>query len=929
MPPPPWRVLLLDTKRSNPNHYLCLALRDALQAHPEVARVTLASYGDAVARSRRGNFDLFLAFDGEEMDEALCARVAERCDRSVLWVTEDPYERAANVQRAGGFDLVLTTDSASVAAYGPGRARHLPLAAGEAWHFQALSPSGGDPHPYLYDVFFAGTAWPNRVALLRRLTAALPELKYKVALPFNEHLPAPDLGGGDGRLSFSAISWRTPNGEFCRLANRSRITLGLPRDFSASEAAGNPTRAQTPGPRLFEVALAGGFQLVDGRLTEAGDFYQEDEHFATFADAEDCVEKVRYYLDHPGTRETIARAAQQATRERHLYRHRVDQLLAWAAEIPSVAATTTTTATTTAGAAAPDAGETVIGSGGRPRNLLFVAHSTLDRGHFGGVEVVMDLLGRELPGEEFRVFTYVPTFRDGHSVGAVLRGPGQLELRRWEFPPVWGDALLTCPAREAAFAQVLHDCAVDLVHYHHLLGHVPSLPLIARAYGVPGTLTVYDYFHACISFNLLDFERKFCRIEDKPPATCDVCLNTQFHHPRGAQDRRRSFFGRVFDALDALIFISRDSLERLEKLYPHAHLAHKALVVDLPVPYAEKSRLTAAAAMTTTAAAERPARWQPPYRVVSFGNFTHPKGADVMLRAFNQLRDGPFEFHLYGRVDEPYPAILQALNFPNVRVHGQFPPGGLREALGQAALSLHVSIWPETFCITVAEAMLFGVVPIVSDVGAPRERVADGVNGFKVPPDAPGALVDLLDRLGADPTPAIRCHEHLIANARVHGVAEHAGLMAEHYRGLLAGVSAPTRAVATPVRAGLTLPDCGVALAHPSWCLTEPPGGTVPEVSALAEPTELPPLVVPEESPSAAVAILDAPERQATRPEPLAAVSVPHSDPSLYFNPGHIWRRAVRQTRERGLLGSARWHGRVLLKLVRGRPPTNHAGPPR
>ncbi len=793
----PWRILLLDTKRSNPNHYLCLALRDALRVHPRVAAVELVNYGSALAAAARavdgGGFDLFLAFDGEEMDEALCASAARLCRRSALWVTEDPYERTLNVHRARLFDLVLTNDSASVGAYS-GRARHLPLAASEAWHFYPAPAADGAPHRYLHDVFFAGTAWPNRSHFLRELTVALPDLRYKIALPANEHLPRPDL---IVQRPASSLKWRTPNAEFCRLANLSRITLGLHRDFSGGP--GNPSRAATPGPRLFETALAGGFQLVDGTLTEISDFYSVGADLDVFTATAEAVAKVRQHLADPGPREAMARTAQRTTRERHLYAHRVDRLLDWAAEIPPRAIF-----------APPAVGED---TSPRRRRLLYVAHSTTARGHFGGVEVVMDLLARELHGE-FEIFSYVSTCRDRASVGAVLYGPEAVELRRFDFPPLPEDAFLTCPAREAAFAQTLRDCAIDLVHYHHFIGHVPSLPFVSRAYGVPGTLTVYDYYPVCASFNLLNYDRRFCRIEDLPIETCDVCLSALFDHPAGSQSRRRAFFGRVFDALDAVIFISEDTRKRTQRLYPSVDFSRKTLVTDLPVPYHDRPAHVPPAA-----------RWSPGApQVVSFGNFTQPKGADVMLRAFNQLRDSRFEFHLYGRLDEPYPVLLQALNFPNLRVHQRFSPGSLHEVLARAALSLHVSIWPETFCITVAEAMHFGVVPIVSDLGAPGERIEHGVNGFKVPPDSPGPLVELLRGLEADHAPAVRCAERLAA-VRVHDAAQHGSVMRAHYHSLLARTSALPHAGAAEagaLRADLTRADCGPALANPSWCLSPP-----------------------------------------------------------------------------------------------------------
>jgi glycosyltransferase involved in cell wall biosynthesis len=59
-------------------------------------------------------------------------------------------------------------------------------------------------------------------------------------------------------------------------------------------------------------------------------------------------------------------------------------------------------------------------------------------------------------------------------------------------------------------------------------------------------------------------------------------------------------------------------------------------------------------------------------------------------------------------------------------------------------VSVHISIWPETYCLTLSEAFGAGIVPIVSDIGALGERVIDGVNGFKFELYSPGSLVDII-----------------------------------------------------------------------------------------------------------------------------------------------------------------------------------------
>ena len=863
----PWRVLLLDTKRQNPNHYLFLAVEAALRRCPEVELVTKAHYGNALEAVRGASrYNLFLAFDGEDMEEAVCTRLSQRCDRSILWVTEDPYEVSTNLAHAKWFDLVLTNDLASVEAYG-GHARHLPLAADREFHFQEIR---GPEHPYLYDVFFAGTAWPNRVDLLRELTMRMPDVKFKIALPVNPYLPLPRIGQPK-----SAFNWRTPSPEFCRMANRSRITLSLHREFSASD---NPARASTPGPRLFEVALAGGFQLVDRRLEEIAAYYRPGKEYDTFADAEECERKIRLYLEDAPGREAIARAAQDTTLARHLYDHRATEILRMAAAIPR----------RTPVAAAPRK---------RKPNLLFVAHSTVANKVFGGVEVVMQILFEGLH-TQYNVFCYVPVHPQDRSCGAILYGPGLIELRRFDFPVIERNSHLSCPVREQVFAQVLQDYAIDLVHYHHLIGHVPSLPLISKAYGVPATLTVYDYFPVCTNFNLLDYNRRFCHIEDRGLAACDICLNAMYNFPRHSQQRRRAFQERVLDACEALIFISRDTLTRCAKIFPHVRLAEKSLVVDLPVAYTEAANH------------DSPRRWQKPYKVVSFGNFTYAKGADVMIRAFDQLRDTPFEFHIYGRVDEPYTSILRALQMPNVHVQRPFAPGSLQPALEDAALSLHISIWPETFCITVAEAVHFGVVPIVSSIGAPDERITHGVNGFKIAADDPAALVDLLNQIANNPGLLRKCHEN-VRRQQVHMPSDHVRVMEDHYAALLKGKAEPVSA-SSHAAASLTLRQCGVVLGQASWC-GMPTLGYLP--TSVGKPVAT---HVPSVHDTAGALLAGSPEQGILNGASSADGAPRKPGGAELYAPGYIARRFWRQARERGLAYTWNWHVNTVKKIFRG-----------
>lgn len=778
-----WRVLLLDTKRSNPNHYICLGIERALRQSPRVASVTKAGYLDAIELARAGCCDLLLAFDGEELDRSIVARLAAICGTSVAWVTEDPYEQRTNVGNLDLFDLVFTNDDGSVAAYG-GKGRHLPFAADPHLHFREVPEASGDAH-YLYDLFFAGTAWPNRVEFLRELQGALEGINLKLALPHNPHIPEPDLA-----LSPSAYQWRTPNPEFARLANRSRAVLTLHRAFSSS---GNDPVAKTPGPRLFEVALAGGLQFIDMSIPEieVGRYFTEDVEFVGFRSVEECIEKLRFHLAHPEARISMARAAQRRAQAEHLYVHRIEALLDEVAALP---------------ARASDAvGE--VASARRPK-VLFVTHNIAGVEPYGGVEVYQDLIRTSLR-DRYEFLFYVPD-RKAPPLGRryVVYDENLQYLEDHEFAAEVTDADLVCADRERLLSSILLRHEVDLVHFQHLIGHTPSLLYVPRALGVPSALSLHDYYGICTHFNLVGYKGRYCDIGALPKSTCDVCLNAVDGIAPGSQARRRAFLGRALEQVDVLHANTEGVASLFASIYPHLGSDGQTRVFGVPMPDA---------APEIPAATRREAPTSDNLKVAILGNFTRNKGADELIHAFNQMRHDPVEFTIFGAVAAPYGSILETLALPNVKVHGSYTAGTLGQMLRGFSLSLHYSIWPETYCITLSEAWQAGLVPVVSDIGALGERVTDGVNGFKVPYAESGALIELLRNLAHDRDLVETARARITPQLYVDGQT-HMHWLSGLYDGLMAAKPVPHPAAAKPRHSpNHALADFGVVLNHRTW----------------------------------------------------------------------------------------------------------------
>lgn len=700
-----FRILLLDTKRHNPNHYICLSIAEALKEHPDVESVHKASLGNAISIARQNDCNLFFAFDGEELHREVCDRLRMVCGRSILWVTEDPYELPANLRNADLFDLVFTNDSSSVTAYGD-KAIHLPLAACRKTQYRTVVPDD----ECRYDLFFAGTAWPNRVDLVRRLVGEIGGLKTKFALSTNPHIPAVEID-----IAPSAYAWRTPNSEFARLANLSRTVLGLHRDYSTNPGA--PTVAATPGPRVFEVAMAGGFQLADASLPEIANYFRLNEEIVMFVDAEDCVRKLRYFLEHPEERLAIARAAQAKVIAEHTYHHRVERVMDALRKHTQVPITINNNRL-------PN----------KPR-ILMVTHNLLGQGSWGGVEVYQDWIRNKF-SSDYEIWFYFPV-EDSGGLQYLLLNEKLEKVDEFKFNYPVDNITLSCEQRERAFSKILAENKINLVHFQHLLQHVPSLPLIARALGVPTIISLHDYYTVCHHFTLIGSTGQYCGVENKRESDCDLCLGNTLNARPGSQARRRGFYRRVLEGVTVLHVNTLGVQRRYEAVY--GSLRRHAGWEVMGVPIADlKSRSSSSRADSRY------------LNVVVPGNFTVYKGGRFLEQVFRQLEEAPIKFTLLGRIDAEFSRTFEGQRFNNVAIYGAYNPQQIDEILQGFDVSIHASIWPETYCLTLSEAWRAGLVPVVTDIGALGERVQDGVNGFSFPVENSGRLVEILAQLATD-----------------------------------------------------------------------------------------------------------------------------------------------------------------------------------
>ncbi len=148
-------------------------------------------------------------------------------------------------------------------------------------------------------------------------------------------------------------------------------------------------------------------------------------------------------------------------------------------------------------------------------------------------------------------------------------------------------------------------------------------------------------------------------------------------------------------------------------------------------------------------------------RVAFVGAYRRHKGALVfeeLLRSFPKAGSGAVRWSIFGSGD---PALLLEAKRLGARVVGHYRAGGLPRLLRneRVDVALLLSIWPETFGLTLGECRAAGVPVIAFEHGAIADRIAAEGGGLLVPPELGAAGVGaLLERVlaGEVEVPAFR-----------------------------------------------------------------------------------------------------------------------------------------------------------------------------
>lgn len=256
--------------------------------------------------------DAVLAISGHSLWNQDIIRCLQAQDiPCILWLTEEPYDHSQSLIMGQAYDLVFSNEENSS------------LGCSEPWKFLPLGcrPNFHKPMPVekQFDLSFIGHLFDERIKFFEKIYHYLRTKKtYFGCLRLwnaqNSHVL--DLVDPKHWPNVPIPQERT-----VIVYSQSKICLNLHRSDDT-----DGIMARTPGPRTWEIAACGGFQMVDSKREGLWDVFDRDE-IVTFDGPEDLIEKADYYLKHREERETMASKARSRVLENCSYRSRAVSLV--------------------------------------------------------------------------------------------------------------------------------------------------------------------------------------------------------------------------------------------------------------------------------------------------------------------------------------------------------------------------------------------------------------------------------------------------------------------------------------------------------------------------------------------------------------------------------------------------------------------------
>jgi len=266
------------------------------------------------------------------------------------------------------------------------------------------------------------------------------------------------------------------------------------------------------------------------------------------------------------------------------------------------------------------------------------------------------------------------------------------------------------PAEVATVAALLARLTLVSIELQHFLHLHPHLIEAVRSLPTPYDIVVHDYAWICPRITLIDGSGRYCG--EPAVAACQRCVKRHGSHLEESigVPALRARSARWLRNARQVIAPSSDAAQRLQRHFPGLEVEVK--------PHSAPGRQTPPSPPGPPVAAE-----QRPLRVALVGAIGRHKGYRVLLACARDARARrlSIEFIVVGYTENDAPLLRTGKCF----VTGRYSEGEAQHLLRRERpdVAWFPSVWPETWCYTLDEALIAGLPVAAFDLGAVAERI--------------------------------------------------------------------------------------------------------------------------------------------------------------------------------------------------------------
>ncbi len=350
------------------------------------------------------------------------------------------------------------------------------------------------------------------------------------------------------------------------------------------------------------------------------------------------------------------------------------------------------------------------------KTILYLIHADFRKDakdHLGGTQLHVKDLAAGLSGQ----FNVVVAARNGDYLNLTFYADGREMFFQFHIGAKPRFEVLRSKDFARLYGRILDTFLVDCVHIHHVMGVSLELYYEAEKRKIPVFTTQHDFYYLCPNVKLLDERNHFC-IDDESH-DCKRCLKKQ----QGIADTIDYISNWKEQHIEALkiserIFVpSQSAGQIIQRYYPG--IAGKLVTIG-----------HGCEPMVRNGSVKEIRKKKRAFHVAFLGAINEAKGRNIIVDLVQ--KDRKVQWYLFGYFGMQFPELEKKNNFHNM---GAYHREELPDLIAGQEIDLVCifSIWPETFCYTLSEAVMARVPVLAFDIGALGERIRQMDNGWLLP----------------------------------------------------------------------------------------------------------------------------------------------------------------------------------------------------